>query len=84
MSITIQRRIVVLGLLSVVVAVMAALGQPKSPWTKAAAFPEPDEELYGVVVNGKLHVIGGWGGGKGRGANYVYDPASDQWTKKNL
>jgi len=40
----------------------AALAQmPPSPWKKGAPFPEPDEELYGVALNGKLHVIGGWG-----------------------
>ena len=61
----------------------AALAQmPASPWKKGAPFPEPDEELYGVAVNGKLYVIGGWGEGKARGANYEYDPATDKWTKK--
>ena len=55
---------------------------PPSPWKKAAPFPEPDEELYGVAVDGKLYVIGGWGEGKARGANYEYDPATDKWTKK--
>jgi hypothetical protein len=35
----------------------AALAQmPQSPWKKAAPFPEPDEELYGVAVNGKLYL----------------------------
>jgi N-acetylneuraminic acid mutarotase len=61
----------------------AALAQmPKSPWRKAAPFPEPDEELYGVACNGKMYVIGGWADGKARGANYEYDPATDKWTKK--
>jgi N-acetylneuraminic acid mutarotase len=61
----------------------AALAQmPKSPWKKAAPFPEPDEELYGVACNGKMYVIGGWDDGKARGANYEYDPATDKWTKK--
>src|SRR5205809_2295378 len=60
-----------------------ALAQmPTSPWKKAAPFPEPDEELYGVACNGKMYVIGGWGDGKARGANYEYDPATDKWTKK--
>jgi N-acetylneuraminic acid mutarotase len=60
-----------------------ALAQmPKSPWKKAAPFPEPDEELYGVACNGKMYVIGGWDDGKARGANYEYDPATDKWTKK--
>src|SRR4029434_7329523 len=61
----------------------AGLAQmPPSPWKKGAPFPEPDEELCGVSVNGKLYVIGGWGEGKARGANYEYDSVSDKWTKK--
>src|SRR5689334_5308990 len=61
----------------------AAVAQmPKSPWKKAAPFPEPDEELYGVACNGKVYVIGGWKDGNARGANYEYDPATDKWTKK--
>ena len=66
-----------------VVFVTTALAQmPTSPWKKGAPFPEPDEELYGVAANGKLYVMGGWGDGKARGANYEYDPATDKWTKK--
>jgi peroxiredoxin/N-acetylneuraminic acid mutarotase len=61
----------------------AGLAQmPASPWKKAAPFPEPDEELYSAVVEGKMYVIGGWGEGKARGVNYEYDPATDAWTKK--
>jgi N-acetylneuraminic acid mutarotase len=55
---------------------------PQSPWKKAAPFPEPDEELYGVAVSGKLYVVGGWGEGKAGGITYEYDPATDKWTKK--
>jgi N-acetylneuraminic acid mutarotase len=63
--------------------VTTALAQmPTSPWKKGAPFPEPDEELYGVAVNGKMYVIGGWGNGKARGVNYEYDPGTDRWTKK--
>jgi len=58
------------------------LAQMPSPWKQATPFPEPDEELYGVTAKGKLCVIGGWGGGKARGANYEYDPETDKWTKK--
>jgi N-acetylneuraminic acid mutarotase len=64
--------------------VTSALAQmPTSPWKKGAPFPEPDEELYGVAVNGKLYVIGGWDNGNARGANYEYNPATDRWTKKS-
>ena len=30
-------------------------------WSKAAPFPEPEEELYGTVINGKFYVVGGFG-----------------------
>jgi len=64
--------------------VTSALAQmPTSPWKKGAPFPEPDEELYGVAVNGKLYVIGGWDNGNARGANYEYNPTTDRWTKKS-
>jgi len=67
-----------------VVFAMTAVAQmpPQSPWSKAAPFPEPDEELYGVAANGKFYVIGGWGEGKAAGVNYEYDPATDKWAKK--
>src|SRR4029453_9297295 len=55
---------------------------PINPWKKAAPFPEQDEELYGVAVNGKMYVFGGCGDGKARGATYEYDPGTDKWTKK--
>jgi len=67
---------------SVAFATTALAQMPTSPWKKGAPFPEADEELYGVAANGKLYVIGGWGDGKARGANYEYDPATDRWTKK--
>ena len=54
-------------------------------WAKASPFPEPEEELYGAVANGKLYVIGGFGYmpfGNPPGLVYEYDPAGDKWTKK--
>jgi N-acetylneuraminic acid mutarotase len=61
--------------------VSAQGGQPR--WSKAAPFPEPEEELYGTVVNGKFYVLGGFGiGGNAPGLVYEYDPAADRWTKK--
>jgi N-acetylneuraminic acid mutarotase len=83
MSNVLQRGTAILAAIVGLVFATAALAQmPQSPWKKAAPFPEPDEELYGVAVNGKLYVIGGWGDGKARGINYEYDPATDKWTKK--
>ena len=55
-------------------------------WSKAAPFPEPEEELYGITVNGKMYVIGGFGlaptFGKPPGLVFEYDPTGDKWTKK--
>ena len=84
MSNVLQRATAAVGaIMASLLFVTTALAQmPTSPWKKGAPFPEADEELYGVTVNGKLYVIGGWGDGKARGANYEYDPATDGWTKK--
>ena len=83
MSKVLQWRTIITALLASLVFATAALAQmPINPWKKAAPFPEPDEELYGAAVNGKMYVIGGWDDGKARGANYEYDPATDKWTKK--
>jgi peroxiredoxin/N-acetylneuraminic acid mutarotase len=84
MSAVLQRVGAILAVIAATsVFATAGLAQmPPSPWKKGAPFPEPDEEFYGVALNGKLYVIGGWGDGKARGVNYEYDPASDKWTKK--
>jgi N-acetylneuraminic acid mutarotase len=83
MSRVLHRATAMVALMASVVFATTLLAQmPTSPWKKGAPFPEPDEELYGVPANGKLYVIGGWGDGKARGANYEYDPATDRWTKK--
>jgi N-acetylneuraminic acid mutarotase len=53
-------------------------------WSRAAAFPEPAEELYGIGAGGKFYVFGGIAPGwKPKGLVYEYDPANDTWTKKN-
>src|SRR5512132_646074 len=78
-----QRRTAIASVMASLVFATTALAQmPASPWKKGAPFPEPDEELYGVAVNGKLYVIGGWNDGKAGGVNYEYNPATDKWTKK--
>ena len=53
-------------------------------WDKAAPFPEPEEELYGITAGGKMYVIGGFseGGKAAPGMVYEYDAATDKWTKK--
>ncbi len=75
-----QRGSAILAVIALMVFATAQM--PTSPWKKGAPFPEPDEELYGAAVKGKLYVIGGWDNGKAAGFNYEYDPATDKWTKK--
>ena len=78
-----QRRTAMAAVTASLVFATAALAEmPTSPWKKGAPFPEPDEELYGVALNGKMYVIGGWDDGKAGGVNYEYNPATDKWTKK--
>jgi N-acetylneuraminic acid mutarotase len=88
MSLAIKRMFSLLAIASFVV-ILATTAQAQLPaqqgqarWTKAAVFPEPEEELYGVAANGKMYVLGGFGGGKPVGMNWEYDPNSDKWTKK--
>src|ERR1700692_2456415 len=83
MSKLLQRGTAMLALIVSLVFCTAALAQmPINPWKKGAPFPYPDEELYGVALNGKMYVIGGWDEGKAAGLNYQYDPATDKWTEK--
>jgi N-acetylneuraminic acid mutarotase len=60
---------------------------PTLRWVKASPFPVPEEELYGVSVNSKMYVIGGYGatGQPAPAMVWEYDPGPDKWTrKKNL
>src|SRR6266850_2346130 len=74
--------------IAVVCAAGVALVHAQNPmllrWDKAAPFPEPEEELYGVEAGGKMYVIGGFSeNGKAAPAMvYEWDPAADKWTKK--
>ena len=86
-----KTRIISLAVLAVAIVVgigtMQAVLRAQNPslrWVKAAPFPEPEEELYGVSVNGKMYVIGGFASnGKPAAAMvYEYDPGPDKWTKK--
>jgi hypothetical protein len=56
-----QRGSAILAVIATSLVFATADWRPPPPWKKAAPFPEPDEELYCVAVNGKMYVIGGWG-----------------------
>ena len=52
-------------------------------WSRAAPFPEPAEEVYGIAAGGKFYVFGGLAPGwTPKGMVYEYDPAGDTWTKR--
>ena len=67
---------------ALIVVLFSSTALTQTAWKKAAPFPEPEEELYGVTSGGKLYVIGGYGLGSPRGLVYEYDPAADKWTAK--
>lgn len=55
--------------------------QPKPPaqgWKKLAPIPKPGFGMAAVVLDGKLHVLGG----SEMDAHQIYDPASDSWSQK--
>ena len=76
----------------VLVGIVCGLGEtivqaqdPALRFLRAAPFPQPEEELYGASVDGKMYVIGGFGA---RGAPppamvYEYDPNDDVWAEKS-
>src|SRR4051794_5147371 len=61
------RLLVMIAAASIVAIAIADRAVAQNPpargmrWSKAAPFPEPEEELYGTVVNGKFYVTGGFG-----------------------
>jgi len=57
----------------------------KGKWEPSKAFPIPMEEAVGVAVNGKLYIVQGLtdGGFQPMGVVYLYDPQSNEWSKKN-
>ena len=86
-----RTRTVTVAAFSAVAAIAALATQPvlraQDPtlrWVKAAPFPVPEEELYGVSVNNKMYVIGGYGvtGQAAPAMVWEYDPGPDKWTRK--
>src|SRR5258705_13127112 len=61
---TVRAAVASLAIAVVLCAAGVALVHAQTPlllrWDKAAPFPEPEEELYGVQAAGKMYVIGGF------------------------
>ena len=85
---TVRAAVASLAIVLAVFAIGVALVHAQNPmllrWDKAAPFPEPEEELYGIAAGGKMYVIGGFSenGKAAPGMVYEWDPAADKWTKK--
>ena len=75
MSSKLKRVITLAKVASIIALIMGATVGAQNPpargmrWSKAAPFPEPEEELYGTVINGKFYVVGGFGFNPGGVAN---------------
>jgi N-acetylneuraminic acid mutarotase len=54
---------------------------PQGRWIGRAALPIPRSEMaWATELDGRLHVIGGYGEGRvDRGYHHVYDPKTDRW-----
>ncbi len=66
---------------------LAAQGDPAGPpqgkWIRLAPLPQPNGELIGAAINGKLYASQGLlPGFKPAGLVYEYDPASNAWAQK--
>jgi hypothetical protein len=65
-------------------ATVAQTGSTQINWTTAASQPYGNSEAQGVVVNGKLYVLGGFDSQKPcctpTSRTYVYNPATNAWS----
>ena len=62
-------RLLVLG--CALIWAVTANAQSTGSWTQAAPFPEPSEELYAIVCNGKIYVFGGYANRAPKGLVFV-------------
>ncbi|HLK32272.1 MAG TPA: kelch repeat-containing protein [Terriglobales bacterium] len=69
--------------LTLALTLLTPVAYAQTKWSKLALFPEPAEEISGIVAAGKLYVFAGlapvW---KPMGMVYEYDPGTDKWTRK--
>jgi hypothetical protein len=56
----------------------AALAQGSGRWTTGAPMPSSRTEVAGAEVNGKIYVVGGFGGER---ELEIYDPSTDRWSR---
>ncbi len=59
-------------------AVSAAAAQELGRWSSGAAMPSARSEVAVAALEGRVYVVGGFGGGR---ALEIYDPAADRWSR---
>jgi N-acetylneuraminic acid mutarotase len=57
----------------------AVTPQPEQAWMQRGVMPTPRESAGAAVVDGKIYVVGGWGG-IAKNTLEKYNPATDGWT----
>jgi len=69
------------GLDKITVATHQVYDPSSGKWTEAAPLPTARDHMGVIVVDGKIHVIGGRTAGSGDNTNLhdVYDPATNSW-----
>jgi hypothetical protein len=74
------------AVLAAVILVTCAAGPPGPQSATAAAsvaqFPTPRDRHMAVASGGKVYVMGGWIGSTGQKRLDVYDPMTNQWTRR--
>src|SRR5688572_17519145 len=68
-----------LGILVLTLVVGAALGVMPGRWTTAAPMPEERTEVAVAALDGRIYVVGGFGG---RDGLLEYDPSADRWRER--
>src|SRR5438270_807645 len=77
-----RRILIPLSAAVLLLTTVLAAAQTVGTWTRAAPFPEPSEELYGIAVNNRIYVFGGYANRAPKGLVFEYDAAADRWTRK--
>jgi len=69
------------GLTNVPTAEVQVYDPATGQWRKAAPLPAPRGGHAAVVLDGKIHVLGGGNSRSTIGDHSVYDPGTDSWTE---
>src|SRR6266540_4232932 len=68
----------ILGLLAAALLSAAVAAESVGTWSKGAVMPSERGEVAAAELDGKIYVVGGFGGERDL---EIYDPAADKWSR---